>query len=68
MVSQLSELRASAVADASEAGSVSSVARRFGVSRQRAYQLLRQARGPEPTAGDKTRKRVARKDKGNDDQ
>jgi hypothetical protein len=47
MVTKLAELRAAAVADASEEDSVASVARRFGVSRQRAYQLLQQAKGRE---------------------
>lgn len=50
IVNQLSELRAGAVSDASEESSVSSVARRFGVSRQRAHQLLRQAKRKEPGA------------------
>ena len=50
MVSQLSELRATAVADASAGASVSAVARRFGVSRQRAHQLLRQGKGAQPAA------------------
>jgi transposase-like protein len=52
MVNRLSELRAGAVLDASEEDSVSSVARRFGVSRQRAHQLLQQAkaRAASPTA------------------
>jgi transposase-like protein len=50
MVSRLSALRAGAVADASEDDSVSSVARRFGVSRQRAHQLLREARTREAAA------------------
>jgi predicted transcriptional regulator YheO len=44
MVSRLSALRADAVADASEAEPVSSVAQRLGVSRQRAYQLLKEAK------------------------
>jgi len=44
MVSRLSALRAEAVAAASADESVSSVARRFGVSRQRAYQLLQEAK------------------------
>jgi hypothetical protein len=48
MVSRLSTLRAGAVAAASEKDSVSSVARRFGVSRQRAYQLLQEAKSREP--------------------
>jgi len=45
MVSRLSALRAGAVADASADQPVSSVARRFGVSRQRAHQLLKEAKG-----------------------
>jgi transposase-like protein len=45
MVSRLSALRAGAVADASASQPVSSVARRFGVSRQRAHQLLKEAKG-----------------------
>jgi hypothetical protein len=49
MVTRLSALRAGAVADASQEDSVSAVAERFGMSRQRAYQLLNdaRARGPE---------------------
>jgi hypothetical protein len=49
VVNRLSELRAGAVAEASAKGSVSSVARRFGVSRQRAHQLLQQARAKQVT-------------------
>jgi len=49
-VSRLSAVRAEAVAAASEDDSVSSVARRFGVSRQRAYQLLQEAKAKEPAA------------------
>jgi hypothetical protein len=61
MVSQLSALRAGAVADASTSESVSAVARRFGVSRQRAHQLLKdaQAKGA-PTPGT-TRRKARRK-------
>jgi len=44
MVSRLSALRAGAVAAASQDQPVSSVARRFGVSRQRAHQLLQESR------------------------
>jgi hypothetical protein len=44
MVSRLSALRAGAVAEASVSQPVSSVARRFGVSRQRAHQLLKEAK------------------------
>jgi transposase-like protein len=44
MVSRLSALRADAVADASADEPVSSVARRFGVSRQRAHQLLKESK------------------------
>jgi hypothetical protein len=50
VVSRLSAVRAEAVAAASEDDSVSSVARRFGVSRQRAYQLLQDAKTKEPPA------------------
>jgi hypothetical protein len=50
IVSRLSAVRAKAVAAASEDDSVSSVARRFGVSRQRAYQLLQEAKGKEEPA------------------
>jgi transposase-like protein len=50
IVSRLSAVRAEAVAAASEEDSVSSVARRFGVSRQRAYQLLQEARAKETPA------------------
>ena len=50
LVSRLSALRAGAVADASASQPVSSVARRFGVSRQRAHQLLKEAKaGAKPT-------------------
>lgn len=44
MVNRLSALRAEAVAAASAEDSVSAVAQRFGMSRQRAYQLLNDAR------------------------
>lgn len=44
LVTRLSALRASAVAAASEDDSVSSVAQRFGVSRQRAYQLINESK------------------------
>ena len=47
MVKRLSALRADAVAAASEDDSISSVARRFGVSRQRAYQLLSESKSKE---------------------
>ena len=50
LVHRLSALRAGAVAAASEQDSVSSVARRFGVSRQRAHQLLAEARSKEAAA------------------
>ena len=50
VVSRLSAVRAEAVAAASEDDSVSSVARRFGVSRQRAYQLLQEAKAKAPSA------------------
>jgi hypothetical protein len=49
-VSRLSALRADAVAAASQEEPVSSVARRFGVSRQRAYQLIRESRARDTTA------------------
>jgi transposase-like protein len=54
MVTRLSAMRAGAVADASRAAPVSEVARRFGVSRQRAHQLLREAKSrakPKTTGG-----------------
>jgi transposase-like protein len=54
MVSRLSALRADAVADASADEPVSSVARRFGVSRQRAHQLVKEAK-----AGGKASKQKA---------
>jgi len=54
MVSRLSALRADAVADASAEEPVSAVARRFGVSRQRAHQLLKEAK-----AGGKPNKQKA---------
>jgi transposase-like protein len=60
MVSRLSALRAEAVADASEEDSVSSVARRFGVSRQRAYQLLQEAKTREPAAPQDVKRRSSR--------
>jgi transposase-like protein len=60
MVSRLSALRAGAVADASEEDSVSSVARRFGVSRQRAYQLLQEAKSREPAAPEGKKRRTSR--------
>ncbi len=50
MVRRLSELRALAMAHASEEDSVSAVARRLGVSRQRAYQLLNEAKSRTPKA------------------
>jgi hypothetical protein len=61
IVNQLSELRAGAVADASAQGPVSSVARRFGVSRQRAYQLLQQARTRRPAPEEQKRRKGRQK-------
>jgi hypothetical protein len=43
-VRRLSSLRAEALADASESESLSSVARRLGVSRQRAHQLVNETK------------------------
>jgi transposase-like protein len=54
LVSRLSALRAGAVADASASQTVSSVARRFGVSRQRAHQLLKEAK----SAGNPSRQKA----------
>jgi hypothetical protein len=68
IVSRLSAVRAEAVAAASEDDSVSSVARRFGVSRQRAYQLLQEAQAKEtaaPTSSSGPQRRtIRRKGKG----
>jgi hypothetical protein len=64
LVSRLSAVRAEAVAAASEDDSVSSVARRFGVSRQRAYQLLQEAKAnetPAPAAPPGRQKRTVRR-------
>jgi hypothetical protein len=53
----LSSLRGEALADASETESLSSVARRLGVSRQRAHQLVNEAKrtgkgkGKKPASG-----------------
>lgn len=44
MVSRLSAMRAGAVADAAAAQPVSQVAKRFAISRQRAHQLLNEAK------------------------
>jgi hypothetical protein len=61
MVKRLSAMRASAVAAASEDDSVSSVARRFGVSRQRAYQLLNESRPKEtPVPAPPSKRRTKR--------
>ena len=60
MVRRLSALRAGAVADASEDDSMSSVARRFGVSRQRAYQLLQEAKTREAAAPPEGKRRTIR--------
>jgi hypothetical protein len=43
-VQRLSALRSEALADASEEDSLSALARRLGVSRQRAYQLVNESR------------------------
>jgi hypothetical protein len=43
-VQRLSSLRAEALADASEEDSLSALARRLGVSRQRAHQLVNESR------------------------
>jgi len=64
VVNRLSELRAGAVAEASAEGSVSSVARRFGVSRQRAHQLLQQARAKQ-VADPEPKRRTSRQEEGN---
>ena len=49
VVRELSALRAEAVADAAEdEDSISAVARKFGVSRQRAHQLVNEARARGP--------------------
>jgi transposase-like protein len=64
MVKRLSALRADAVAAASEEDSVSSVARRFGVSRQRAYQLLSESRSKETTVPASPPKRRTRRQRG----
>jgi hypothetical protein len=44
-VQRLSSLRADALADASEEDSLSALARRLGVSRQRAHQLVSESKG-----------------------
>jgi hypothetical protein len=67
MVNQLSEVRAAAVADASQEDPVSTVARRFGISRQRAHQLLQQARNNEPAPVPRRRK-ARRKGSGKEQQ
>lgn len=57
MVARLSAMRADAVAAAAQGQPVSSVARRFGVSRQRAHQLLQEAKNrgrPRRQKGDST--------------
>jgi transposase-like protein len=60
MVKRLSALRAEAVAAASEDDSISSVARRFGVSRQRAYQLLSESKAKETADPVPPKKRTGR--------
>jgi hypothetical protein len=67
MVMRLSTVRAEAVAAASEEASISSVARRFGVSRQRAYQLLGESKGKEAAAPAPPSKRRSRRQKGREE-
>jgi len=61
LIQQLSAMRADAVADAAEEDSISGVARRLGVSRQRAHQLVQEAKArserPRTEQGDKVRRR-----------
>jgi transposase-like protein len=65
MVKRLSAMRASAVAAASEDDTVSSVARRFGVSRQRAYQLLNESKPKEtPVPAPPSKKRRTKRQRG----
>jgi hypothetical protein len=64
MVNRLSALRAEAVAAASAEDSISSVARRFGVSRQRAYQLLGESKAKEAAAAESPSKRRTKRRKG----
>jgi hypothetical protein len=67
-VQRLSALRAGALADASEEDSLSALARRLGVSRQRAHQLVTEGRGKgkksEPVTG---RAAAAKRQKGRKD-
>jgi hypothetical protein len=59
-VQRLSAIRASALADAAEEDSVSGLARTLGVSRQRAHQLIREAKereqAPAPVRRGRSRK------------
>jgi hypothetical protein len=61
LIRQFSAMRADAVADAAEEDSISGVARRLGVSRQRAHQLVQEARArsqkPRTEEGGKGRRR-----------
>lgn len=65
-VQRLSSLRAEALADASEEDSLSALARRLGVSRQRAHQLVTESKnkGKKPAAQQGAPPR-RRKEKGN---
>jgi hypothetical protein len=68
-VQRLSSLRAEALADASEEDSLSALARRLGVSRQRAHQLVNESKGrgkkPRPVTGGEApaKRQKGRKDK-----
>lgn len=57
-VQRLSAVRASALADAAEEDSVSGLARTLGVSRQRAHQLIREAKERSEAAVPDKRARV----------
>jgi len=67
-VQRLSSLRAEALADASEEDSISALARRLGVSRQRAHQLVTETRSkrkkdkPAVTRGAPAKRQKGKKD------
>jgi hypothetical protein len=66
-VKRLSSLRAEALADASEEDSLSALARRLGVSRQRAHQLVNESRSKGKSKKSTSRKaRPPRRKEGNE--